>query len=74
MDMIFGYNQIPVFENSRRFTAFITFLGVFQPLGPLDFMGTPAYFQNLSIPVLSDLMYTTVKLYIDDIIIHAQSC
>jgi len=47
MDMIFGYNQIPVFENSRRFTAFITFLGVFQWLGvPLDSIGAPVYFQK----------------------------
>ena len=47
MDMTSGYHQIPVHENSRRFTAFITFLGVFQWLCvPFGLKGAPAYFQK----------------------------
>ena len=75
LDMTSGYHQIPMHENSRHYTAFITFLGVFLWLCvPFGLKGAPAYFQKvISTLVLSGLMYISVELYIDDIIIHGQS-
>lgn len=75
IDMTSGYHQIGIHENSRSYTAFITYLGIFTWLCiPFGLKGAPAYFQKLiSTIVLLGLIYIIVELYIDDIIIHGQS-
>ena len=52
IDMTSGYHQIGIHENSRPYTAFITYLGTF------GLKGAPAYFQKLiSTVVLLGLIY-----------------
>jgi hypothetical protein len=73
IDFTSGYHQAPLSKSSRPFTAFITFLGVFEwlrvPMGP---KGSASYFQQMiATVVLVGLIYLFVALYIDDILIHA---
>ena len=73
IDFTSGYHQAPLSKSSRPFTAFITFLGVFEwlrvPMGP---KGSASYFQQMiATVVLVGLIYLFVELYIDDILIHA---
>ena len=75
IDLTSGYHQIAMGERSRRYTAFTTYLGVFEWLCvPFGLKGAPAFFQMLlSTIVLAGIIYSFVELYIDDIIIHAQT-
>ena len=61
--------------NSRKFTAFITFMGVFEWLRvPMGLKGAPAYFQGvMATIVLVGMIYTICELYLDDILIYAKT-
>lgn len=74
MDLTSGYHQAPLSLASRIFTAFITFMGIFEWLRvPMGLKGAPSYFQRvLATVVLVGLIYTICELYIDDIIVHAR--
>jgi transposase InsO family protein len=74
MDCTSGYHQAPLSANSQVFTAFITFMGIFEWLRvPMGLKGAASYFQKvLSTIVLIGLLYYVCELYIDDIIVHAQ--
>ena len=75
MDLTKGYYQAPLSAASRIHTAFMTFMGIFEWLRvPMGIKGAPAYFQRvLSTVVLVGLLYVSCELYIDDIIVHAQT-
>ena len=75
MDLTSGYHQAPLSISSRRFTAFITYMGVYEWLRvPMGLKGAPAYFQHvIASHVLHGLMYTITELYIDDVIVHSQT-
>ena len=75
LDFTSGYHQAPLAENSRWLTAFITFMGVFEWCRvPMGLKGAGAYFQGtLASIVLAGLIYFICELYIDDLIIHAQT-
>ena len=72
MDMTSGYFQAPIHEGSRRMTAFITFMGIYEWLRvPMGLKGAPSYFQQMiATVVLVGLLYHTCELYIDDILIY----
>ena len=75
MDLTSGYHQAPLSESSQVFTAFITFMGVFEwlrvPMGP---KGAPSYFQQImATVVLAGLIYHILEIYLDDIIVHGNS-
>jgi transposase InsO family protein len=74
MDLTSGYHQAPLNISSRVFTAFITFMGIFEWLRvPMGLKGAASYFQKvLSTVVLLGLVYYVCELYIDDIIVHGQ--
>ena len=74
MDLTSGYHQAPLNVSSRVFTAFITFMGIFEWLRvPMGLKGAASYFQKvLATVVLISLIYYVCELYIDDIIVHAQ--
>ena len=74
MDLTSGYHQAPINVSSRVFTAFITFMGIFEWLRvPMGLKGAASYFQKvLATVVLIGLLYYVCELYIDDIIVHAQ--
>ena len=75
LDLTSGYHQAPMHKDSRKFTTFRTFDGLLQWLRvPMGLKGAPGYFQNvLETEVLGDLLYRICELYIDDVIIFADT-
>jgi hypothetical protein len=75
LDLTHGYHQMPMAKASQQYTAFITFMGVYEFLRvPMGLKGAGSYFQKvLATVVLQGLMYSICELYIDDILIHARS-
>ncbi len=74
MDLTKGYFQAPLAEASRRYTAFITFCGIYEWLRvPMGLKGAPAYFQfMIATVVLVGLLYFCCELYIDDVIVFGK--
>jgi Reverse transcriptase (RNA-dependent DNA polymerase) len=65
----------PISLNTRIFTAFITFAGIFQftrlPFGPKR---APSYFQEMMASiVLAGLIYFICEVYLDDVIVFADN-
>ena len=75
IDLTSGYHQAPLSVASRWLTAFITYMGIFEWLRvPMGLKGAPAYFQGvMATVVLIGLLYTVCELYLDDILIYAQT-
>ena len=75
MDLTSGYHQAPLSINSRKYTAFICFLGLLEWLRvPMGLKGAPSYFQRvLATIVLSGLIYIICELYIDDVCVFGQT-
>jgi len=73
LDMTWGYWQAPLHEHTKRFTAFITYMGIFEwNRAPMGTQAAGGYFhQCISYIVLAGLVYNILEAYIDDIIIHA---
>jgi hypothetical protein len=73
LDLRSGYWQIPLEENSRKYTAFRTPKGLFQfTVMPFGLSNAPATFQRCMENILGDLHWTGVLVYLDDILIHAE--
>ena len=75
LDFTNGYYQCEVDELSKKFTAFITSMGLYEwnrlPMGP---KGSPSHFQmHMLNTVFKELIGNIMELYIDDIIIWANS-
>ena len=75
IDLTKGYYQCPLTEKCKRFTAFITFMGCFEWTHvAMGLIGAGGYFQQtLALVVLSGLLYIICELYIDDILLYAQT-
>ena len=75
MDLTSGYHQIAISKRSRKYTAFITFMGVFNWLRvPMGLKGAAAYFQQMMATiVLAGLLYIILELYLDDIIVYGKT-
>ena len=73
LDLTSGYHQAPLSLSSRAYTAFTTFMGVYEWCRvPMGLKGAGSYFQGvLASQVLSGIVYITCELYIDDLIVHA---
>ena len=73
MDLTSGYHQMPKSKMAQVFTAFITFMGIFEfTRVPFGLKGAPSYFQQLMATiVLAGLIYTICEVYLDDIIVYA---
>jgi hypothetical protein len=74
MDMTSGYHQAPIAAESRIFTAFITFMGVFQwTRVPMGLKSAGSYFQRvMATVVLAGLLYIICELYLDDILVYGK--
>ncbi len=72
MDMQSGYWQIPLKEEDYEKTAFTTHRGLYEyvvlPFGPVN---APGYFQRMMDEVVGDLKWTSVLVYIDDLIVFS---
>jgi Reverse transcriptase (RNA-dependent DNA polymerase) len=73
-DLVDGYHQAPLNENSRKFTAFMTWFGVFEYLRlPQGLKGAGAFFQSIMTGiVLVGLLYICSEAYLDDVLTHGQ--
>ena len=70
LDLKAGYWQIPLSDSDAEKTAFITKFGLFEFTRlPFGLCGAPAIFQRLMDETLGDLLWKTVIVYLDDIII-----
>ena len=68
LDMNSGYWQIPVAEQDKENTAFITKYGLFHFLRmPFGLSNAPATFQRTMNLVLSGLIWVNVIVYLDDV-------
>ena len=71
LDLRSGYWQVPMSEESRRYTAFRGPMGLFEFLVmPFGLKNAPATFQRCMDALLGDLRYKNVLAYLDDILIH----
>jgi len=74
-DFTSGYHQAGVAPEARQFTAFMTGGQILEWLRlPMGLKGAPSFFQRVvSQEVLYGLMYDICELYMDDIIIFAET-
>ena len=71
LDLRSGYWQIPMSEESRRYTAFRGPTGLYEfSVMPFGLKNAPATFQRCMDALLGDLRYKNVLAYLDDILIH----
>ena len=74
LDLLKGYHQIEVEENSREKTAFTIHIRLFQYIRlPFGLTNAPASFQRLLEHVLRDYIAKFVILYIDVMLILSTS-
>ena len=74
LDLTSGYLQVKVAEQDRPKTAFTTPMGLFEYTRvPFSLMNAPATFQRLMTTVLGDLNFTSVLLYLDDIVVFSST-
>jgi hypothetical protein len=73
-DLTSGYFQMLLDEDSRKYAAFITEYGVYEPVRiSMGLKTAPAFFQQQMVFLLQGLIYINCEVYIDDIIIHGDS-
>ena len=73
IDLTQGFHQVPLAEESQKFTSFRTPYGNFEYLRmAMGLKGAPQYFQKIVSDMLADLRQIC-EVYIDDILVHASS-
>ena len=76
LDLTAGFHQMLISEESREFTAFKTSWGGLYEWCrlPMGLKGSPAYFQQImATEVLNGLVMNICEVYLDDVIIYAQT-
>ena len=75
MDLTKGFYQAPLSEESKQFTAFTCFCGLYEwNRIPMGLKGAPSFFQMvLATIVFVGLINYIMELYIDDLIIHGKT-
>ena len=74
MDMPAGYHQAPLSMECREGTAFITPFGKFVwNRVPMGLKGATGFFQDMMTRTLGDLVQNGLEVYLDDILVYAQS-
>jgi hypothetical protein len=72
LDLASGYFQIPMAESAKEKTAFVTWDGQFQyNVMSFGLVNAPSTFQRCMNTVLAGLLWKSVQVYIDDIIISS---
>lgn len=72
LDLKGAYWQIPLEKKAQKYTAFRCSLGLFEhKVMPFGLRNAPATFQRLMDILFSDLRFSGVLAYLDDILIHA---
>ncbi len=74
MDLRSGFWQIPLHEESKPITAFVTPDGLYEfNVLPFGLSNSPAAFQRMMDSVLGSLKFHGALVYIDDILIYSAS-
>lgn len=75
LDLSSGYWQMPVDEDSKKYTTFISERGTYCfNRVPFGLRNAPSFFQKaLSTEVLGELLYNICLLYIDDVVIFGRT-
>jgi transposase InsO family protein len=74
LDLRSGYWQVPVEQQSIKYTAFRCFMGLFEFLRmPFGLTNAPATFQRMMDFLFGDLRFSGILTYIDDILIHSST-
>jgi len=74
LDLRSGYHNIPIRQQDRDKTAFITRRGCFRyKVLPFGLTTAPSVFQRLMDLVLCGLTYVSCLVYIDDIIVFSKN-
>lgn len=74
LDLLWGFWQIPLAEDSKQYTAFRCLFGQFEyNVLPFGLTNAPTSFQRVMDEVLGDLKFSICMVYIDDIIIFSRS-
>ncbi len=74
MDLVSGYNQVPVLEKDRPKTAFCTPFGLFEfNRMPFGLCNAPSAFQRLMERMFGDQQGSSLLLYLDDIVVFSSS-
>lgn len=72
LDLGKAFWQVPLSEESKSRTAFITYDGIFEfQTMPFGLQGAPATFQHLMMKVLRGISWKYVLCYVDDVIIFS---
>ena len=74
LDMASGFHQIPIHPNSTEFTAFVTPDGQYEHVTmPFGLKNAPSVFQRAIFKTLGELAYSYVIVYLDDVLIIADT-
>ena len=72
MDLQAGYHQVPLKEEDRPKTAFVTADGLFQfRVLPFGLTNAPSTFQRAMDIILAGIRWTTCLVYLDDIVVYS---
>jgi len=74
-DLTQGYFQMPLSEECRKATAFITYRGLYEwTRVPMGIFPSANYFQHImQEEILLELLYNICEIYIDDLLVMANS-
>lgn len=74
LDLASGYYQVPISEESRSLTSFVTPDGQYEfNRMPFGLANAPAVFQRMMNKVLGSARFTEATAYIDDVLIYGKS-
>ncbi len=75
MDATSGFFQCMLHPESRKYSAFITDVGIFQwKRVPMGIATAPSYFQRaIAGTVMAGLMYECMEMYIDDMLVYGRT-
>lgn len=74
LDLASGYYQVPISEESKHLTSFVTPDGQYEfNRMPFGLANAPAVFQRMMNRVLGSARYTKATAYLDDILIYGKT-
>ncbi|GKT31389.1 hypothetical protein ADUPG1_005861, partial [Aduncisulcus paluster] len=74
LDLTSGYHQIPMAEDSIKYTSFVTEFGQYEYTRlPFGLKNAPPFFQDTMNRVLSGLIGTVCCVYLDDIVVFGRT-